>query len=274
VLVSALPEQAAASALRELQQQFVREVLYRESVGLLPTILERGLRADRRLAIYRNNARENFALALEAAFPLLLACMGDDEFRKLAWSYQRACPSPAGNLFHLGERLPRFLADHLSGTGDECLIDVACLEWAVQESLVAADSEAALDLTALAEVPVARQADLRFHMHPSVRLLATRYGVFQSWEALQVGRPLARPVSAPEHILVRRLADGVQLQRVPELDLAWLEALLEGVTFSASAAVLPPANQEQLAPLLLRWTTAGVITSFTLDGHPAGESLS
>ncbi len=274
MLVSALPEQAAASAsaLRELQQQFVREVLYRESVGLLPRVVERGLGADRRVAIYRNNTRENFALALEAAFPLLLACTGGDEFRKLAWSYQRACPSPAGNLFHVGERLQDFLADHLTGTADECLTDVARLEWAVQESLVAADSDVAPDLAALAAVPAARHADLRFHTHPSVRLLATRYGVFQSWEELQAGRPPARPVPAPEHILIRRLPDGVQLQRVPELDRAWLEALLEGATFSASAAVLLPANQEQLAPLLLRWTTAGVITSFTLDGHPAGES--
>lgn len=272
--MSALPEQAAESALQELQQQFVREVLYRDSVGLLPRILARGLSADRRVAIYRNNTRENFALALEAAFPLLLACMGGEEFRQLAWSYQRACPSPAGNLFHIGERLPQFLAEHLRGTADECLIDVARLEWAVQESLVAADSDAALDLAALAQVPAARQADLRFHTHPSVRLLATRYGVFQPWEALQAGRPPARPVPAPEHILIRRLADGVQLQAVGDLDLAWLAALLDGATLSASAAVLPAASQDQLASLLLRWTTAGVITAFTLAGQPTGESLS
>jgi hypothetical protein len=126
VFVPALPEQAAV--LHELQQQFVREVLYRDSVGLLPRVLAKGLSADRRVAIYRNNTRENFALALEAAFPLLLACMGGDEFRMLAWSYQRACPSPAGNLFHVGERLPNFLAEHLTRTGDECLIDVARLE--------------------------------------------------------------------------------------------------------------------------------------------------
>jgi len=269
--VSASPEQVTASALQELQQQFVREVLYRDSVGLLPRIIDRGLSADRRLAIYRNNARENFALALEAAFPLLLACMGGDEFRKLAWSYQRTFPSPSGNLFHLGERLPGFLARHLTGTGDECLIDIARLEWAVQESLVAADSDVALDLAALAGVPAARQADLRFHLHPSVRLLNSRYGVFQSWEALQAGQRPARPglLPEPENILVRRLPDGVQLQRLPDLDLAWLEALREGAPFSASAAVLSPAKQEQLGSLLLRWVTEGVVTSFTVDGTSA-----
>lgn len=266
-----LPEHIVAPELRDLQQQFVREVLYRDSVGLLPHVIESGLSADRRLAIYRNNARENFALALEAAFPLLLACMEAEEFRKLAWSYQRACPSPAGNLFHLGERLPRFLAEHLAGTGDEYLIDVARLEWAAQESLVAADSDATLDLAALAKVPVAQQGDLRFHTHPSVRLLATRHGVFQPWEALQSGQPPAQPVPGPELILVRRLAGGVQLQRLAEPDMAWLAALRDGATFSASAAALPPAEQEQLGSLLLRWVKAGVITSFTVDGQPAGD---
>jgi hypothetical protein len=272
--VSALPEQAVDPALRELQRQFVREVLYRDSVGLLPRVLARGLGADRRMAIYRGNARENFALALEAAFPLLLALMGRSEFRQLAWSYQRACPSPAGNLFHLGARLPEFLAGHLSGTVDECLIDVARLEWRVQESMVAADSDAALDLAALAKVPVASQADLRFNTHPSVRLLATRYGVLRPWEALQAGRAPAKPVPAPEQILVRRHAEGVQLQAIDALDLAWLDALLGGATFAASAELLPPASQEQLGSLLLRWTRAGVITSFTLDEPAAGATPS
>jgi len=270
--VSASPEQPADSALHELQHQFLREVLYQDSVGLLPRVVEKGLSAARRVAIYRTNTRENFALALEAAFPLLLALMGGTEFRQLAWSYQRARPSPSGNLFHLGERLPEFLAGHLSGTVDECLIDVARLEWSVQESMVAADSDDSLDLDALAAVPPASHPDLRFHTHPSVRLVATRYGVFHQWEALQAGRSPARPVAATEHILVRRHANGVQLHNIDSLDLAWLAALLGGATFAASAAVLPGEGHEQLGSLLVRWTTAGVITSFTLDEPAAGET--
>jgi hypothetical protein len=271
--VSALPESAQALPLDELQRQFVREVLYRDSVGLLPAIVANGLGAERRVAIYRNNARENFAVALEAAFPLLLACMGNDEFRELAWSYQRARPSPSGNLFHVGERLPAFLAEHLAGSDEECLVDISRLEWAIQESLVAADDDAVLDLEALGAVPAERQGDLCFHLHPSVRLIDTHHGVFASWQALQAAQPPARPVEAREQLLVRRLADGVQLLRVAAPDLAWLKALAAGATLSASAAALPPAEQEQLGSLLLRWSAAGVITSFTLDGQLAGDSL-
>lgn len=249
-------------ALQELQRQFVREVLYRESPGLLSQVVANGLGAERRIAIYRTNARETFALALEAAFPLLLSCLGGEEFRRLAWAYQRACPSPAGYLYQVGARLPGFLAGHVRGTEDEYLIDVARLEWAVQESLVAADSAAALNLSALAEVPADRQADIRFLLHPSVRLLRTEYAVFGPWEARQAGQTVTQAAPDPERLLIRRLAAGIQLQRLVSGDFEWLSALQHGG---------PLAEQDDFGALLVRWVGAGVITDFTLQGLPDGD---
>ena len=269
----ASPEAVRDSSLQELQRQFVREVLYRESPELALQIVANGLGAERRLAIYRTNARETFALALEAAFPLLLACVGPQEFRSLAWAYQQACPSPAGNLFHTGRRLPGFLADHVRGTPDDDLIDVARLEWAVQESLWAADSDSALDLAALAAVPAERQAELRFLLHPSVRLLRFEYGVFGPWEARQAGKPVPRAVASPENLLVRRLAAGIQLQKLSELDLLWLEAVQGGASLVDSAAALKETAQDELGALLVRWVTAGVVTGFTMKGQSAGKVL-
>lgn len=260
--VPSSPESTPGIALKALQQQFVREVLYRDGKELRSSILDRSPGAERRIGIYRTNARENFALALEAAFPLLLRCVGPEEFRRLAWSYQRACPSPAGNLFHVGRRLPAFLADHLPGTGDEYQIDVARLEWQIQESLVAGDDDAVLDLAALAAVPAARQAEIRFRLHPSARLLRTEYGVFALWEALQAGHPVPAARREPESLLVLRRATGVELQRLPGTDLAWLEALRAGATFGEAAEVLPATAQVALGELLVRWVASGVVTAF------------
>lgn len=256
------PEPALQNALRDLQQQFVREVLYRDAAALRSRILDGAPGVDRRLGIYRTNARENFALALEAAFPLLLCCVGPEEFRRLAWTYQRAFPSPAGNLLHAGRRLPAFLAEHLRGTVDEYQIDVARLEWQVQESMVAADGDEAVDLAALAAVPSGRQAGIRFRLHPSVRLLRTDHGVFALWEALQSRQPVPPARREPECLLVLRRAAGVELQRLPGTDLAWLEALQAGATLGAAAGALPAAEQDSLGVLLVRWVTAGVVTSF------------
>ena len=249
----------------------MRELLYRDSPDLLSQVVANGLGAERRLAIYRTNARETFALALEAAFPLLLACVGPEEFRSLAWAYQRACPSPAGNLFHSGARLPGFLAEHVRGTPDDYLIAVARLEWAVQESLWAGDCDTALDLAALAAVPAEHQPELRFLLHPSVRLLRTEYGVFDLWEARQSGRPVSQAGPSPENLLVRRLAAGIQLQKLGEIDLLWLEGVQGGASLADSAAGLPSTAQDELGALLVRWVSAGVVTGFTLHGQEARE---
>ena len=270
----ALPDLSGTLPLVELQHQFVREVLYRDSAGLAAQVVENGRSAEQRLGVYRNNAREGFALALEAAFPVLLAAMGSKTFRELAWAYQRACPSPAGNLFHIGKRLPGFLDDHVRGTGDEHLIDIAGLEWAVQESLVAADQDTPLDLAMLATVPVDRHGELHFQLHPSVRLLQTEYGVFDLWEAHQVRGPVVRAEQSPENLLIRRLAAGVQLQRLSVPDAVWLEALSRGGSLAESTAVLPGIASGELGELLVRWVTAGVVTAYTLNGQSARGPLS
>ena len=243
--------------LADLQRRFVREVLYREPGGIPAPD------AESRIAIYRTTARENFALALEAAFPLLLRCMGRVEFRQLAWSYQRACPSPSGNLFHAGERLPAFLADQLRGTEDECQIDVARLEWHIQESMVAANGAEVLDHAALAAVPAERHPGIRFQLHPSVRLLRTECGVFCLWKALQEGSGIPAAGPGPECLLVLRRAAGVEVHRLPEKDHAWLEAILDGATLADATLTLGDEAEALLGRLMLRWIDAGVITSFT-----------
>lgn len=257
-----MPPDDPSAALGQLQRQFVRQLLYRDSPGIAALIRSGGLDTERRLGIYRTNARENFALALEAAFPLLLRCLGPEEFRQLAWTYQRACPSPAGNLFHAGRGLPGFLSAHLRGADEEFLVDVARLEWLVQESMVAADGDEALDLAALAAVPAARQGDIRFRLHPSVRLLTLDHAVFALWEALQAGAPIPPARREPEHLLVLRRLSGVELQRLPATDLKWLGSLQGGATLGDAAAALPADGQDALGGLLVRWVTAGVITSF------------
>jgi hypothetical protein len=259
------------AALGDLQRRFVQAILRQDATGLAERIVPGGIGPERRLAIYRTTARENFALALEAAFPLVHASLGHEEFRRMAWAYQRACPSPAGNLFHVGERLPGFLGERLAGTADEYLVDTARLEWAVQESLVAVDPTSSLDLAALAAVPAERQASIRFRLHPSVRLLQSRYAVFDQWEVFQAGRPVAPAARAPEALLVQRQSAGIQVRRIGAVDCLWLEALQEGAGLGEAAARLPADAGVDLGALLVAWVGCGVVTGFGLDEPPDGR---
>ena len=94
-----------------------------------------------------------------------------------------------------------------------------------------------------------------------MRLLRTDHGVFALWEALQSRQPVPPARREPECLLVLRRAAGVELQRLPGTDLAWLEALQAGATLGARLG-LPAAEQDSLGVLLVRWVTAGVVTSF------------
>ena len=104
-------------ALHDSQADFLAAVLGRD-----PAHASQWPR--RRLLVYRINAREHFAAALEAAFPLLHGLMGHEEFRAMAWAYQKACPSRSGNQFYCGAGLTHFLVAHLAGTPDAPLAEV------------------------------------------------------------------------------------------------------------------------------------------------------
>jgi hypothetical protein len=251
-------------ALREVQRAFAASVLRREPVA--PTLRPRPAdgRLERRLGVYRVNARENFAAALEAAFPLLRRQLGAEGFASLAWSYQQRCPSTSGNLFETGRRLPAFLDGILEGTPDDYLRDVARLEWAVQESMVAADGDRRFDPRPLAAIPPAEHARLRFSIDESTRAVATRHAVFGLWRDLQEGgadEPLAVPAATPERILVRRAPSGIELARLDDAGFACLECLLRGATLGEMAeAALAVSGSADAGAILLQWANDGVIT--------------
>lgn len=253
-------------ALAELQRCVVAAVLREEETGADQWLVPGTLAPAERLRIYRVTSRENFALALEAAFPLLRALAGEQEFRQIAWAYQRAHPSRSGNLFFAGQRLAGFLHRHLEDTPDRHLIDVARLEWACQECLVAPDEVGGLDLQALSTVPAHRQQHLRFRLHPAVRLVSTRFPLFDAWRTWQAqgGGTLSAPAGpGPEWLLVRRLATGIELHRLPDDEFHWLLALSAGMPLGRLVEQEAEAGPDS-GGWLARWAARGVIHSFVL----------
>lgn len=246
-------------ALHEAQADFLAAVLGRD-----PAHAARW--PQRRLAVYRTNARENFLAALEAAFPLLQALMGHDEFRAMAWAFQRSCPPRSGNQFHCGERLAGFLATHLAGTADAELAEVAGFEWLIQEVMVAADSAERFDFGQLAAIPAAQHGALRFCFHPAVRLYTAGLPLFALWQASQQDGTVAQAPLAttadPEALLIRRSGEGVVLHRLDLAEFRFLAALIEDASLEAAVwrASTVDADCPNPGQLLACWISAGVIT--------------
>src|SRR6266702_7161557 len=122
--------------------------------------------AHARLAIYRNNLHEGFRKALALEFSVIERLVGEDYFRQLALSFQSEHPSRSGDLHSIGQPFARFLLQRFEGTKYAYLPDVATLEWAYQQSSVAADAPS-FDPAALRDIPQEGYGQLRFTLHPA-----------------------------------------------------------------------------------------------------------
>jgi len=159
-------------SLAELQADF--------AAALADPTLPAPAGSGRRFDAHRNNRAVSLIEALEASFPVVRRLVGNDFFRAAAKAYIRRHPPRTPVLLLYGETFGAFLEGFEPARGVAYLGDVARLEWARLNAFHAADAEP-LSLARLAEVPQERLADLRFTLHPSLQLLASRWPVASLW---------------------------------------------------------------------------------------------
>jgi hypothetical protein len=255
------------TSLRDLQQAFASAVRFGDAAAIARYVDAGGIAPERRVHIYANNVRENFLATLEATYPVLARLAGEDWFRQTGTRYQRMHPSQHGNLHHVGERFAGFLRAQLADTPHAYFADVARLEWAYQEVLVAADG-AALDLAALAAVPVERHADLVFELHPAARLVASPYPLLAIWRANQPGAGSEASIdlaSGPSRVLVIRRAEHVELRELAAGDHAFLDAVSKQESLpNAADRGLASDPDFELSATLVRVARLGILSSFRL----------
>ena len=132
------------SCLLARQQQALLQALWARpgsaSSAALPE-LDAMLRApwQRGLAAYRTNARALAGRALQSAFPVVAALMGDG-FALMACEFWRCHPPERGDLAWWGGALPDFLAHDTQLADVPYLADVARVEWALHRSASAPDA--------------------------------------------------------------------------------------------------------------------------------------
>jgi hypothetical protein len=231
------------TSLRELQFAFLDGTLHGYPAQLSSLIAASELAREARIAIYANNAREGFLSALTATFPVIERLAGQDWFRQTAREYMRRNPSRSGNLHFVGERFAALLDDTLRVTQHAYFADVARLEWAYQEVLIAADHPS-FEISALASVNPDDYGSLVFRVHPAVRLVESRYPVLAIWKANQPDAAEMTPSisldAGASRVLIIRREDHVELRELGAAEFALLAAFQRGATlgeaFEAAAA--------------------------------------
>ena len=171
---------STAPSLHKLQTEFMEAVLNNGITTVTESVAGNGLTSAARLEIYRNVVFNNLTATLATAYPTVKALIGEECFDSVAARYIREQPSRAGNLQEYGARFSETLAQSPETASLPYLEDIARLEWARQESLLAADA-ASLDPRKLTAVPEAKQPTLRLTLHPSLRLIGSTHPILDIW---------------------------------------------------------------------------------------------
>lgn len=238
--------------------------------ALLAAIVDDGLDPAARLNLYRNNARAMFSGALERGFPVVARRVGEGYFHRLAAEYRAACPSRSGDLHWIGEQFPAWLAGHLADSEYRWLADLARLEWACEEVLVAADLPA-VTIGELARIEPEALAAMRLRLQPALRCVSSPYPVWSVWRANQPDHP-GDAVAADrgaEHVVVTRADDRAVLHLRPEAEVCFVAALAAGACLqdALESSSLPVGK----LPQALAWLFQnGCVV--TVDTRAPGES--
>jgi hypothetical protein len=223
-------------SLRELQARFAAALFGDTAEPSMLRIQAAGIVPELRLGIYRNNLQEAFTKTLALEFPVIQRLVGEDYFRQLALRFLTRHPSRSGDLHHIGAPFAAFLRGEFAGTTYEYFADVAALEWAWQECLVAEDDEA-LDPKALQAVPPHEYVRLQFDLRKAARLQESAFPIMRIWELNQPGDAVAEFIdlaSGPEFVLVHRVAGCARTTRLSAGEFALLSGLARAETLGAA----------------------------------------
>jgi uncharacterized protein (UPF0276 family) len=223
-----------APALAASQQLFASALF--DARRAAPALAQfKGAHAARRFDLYRGNLTATWSKTLGAAYPVLLALVGEAFFGGLAQAYGRAHPSDSGDLNRFGAHFSAFLQDFPHVADYPYLPDMARLEWALHRAhyAPAAGGVTAQQIAALAPEQV---ETARLRLHPACQLLAFEWAVIPLWQAHQPGSGVGFPeeMAAPCQGLVTRPRWKTQVVPLARGSHAALSVLGQGGAFGAA----------------------------------------
>jgi uncharacterized protein len=223
-------------ALRDLQLRFAEALFDGSMEPVQSEIVTNGVAVPERIDIYRNNLREGFAKALGIGFPVIEKLVGPDYFRQLAGDFQRIHPSRSGNFHHIGAPFPAFLRERFAETEYAYLADVAALEWACEEALIAPDAQP-ISAESLTDIDPASYEFLRFDLHPACGLVQSAFPVVRIWRANQLDATDDEIIdlrAGGDAVLVMRTPDGCEFMPLAAGEFALLDAFVRALPLGAA----------------------------------------
>lgn len=234
-----------------------------------------GLGDEARLSIHRNTTLHTLTDSLHAVYPVVHRLVGEEFFAMVARDFIRAQPPATGVLLDFGGALAGFLTDYAPAESLAYLPDVARLEWAWHGAFHAADG-VAVSAESLAAVAADDAEALRLFLHPSLRVIRSRFPIHRIWEINQPDCSSVEPVLLDEgaaNLMVLRCGLTVNVHTVDAAVLTFVEHLKDGAALGdACAAAVKTEASFEAGPALGGLLTMGAVTGFvTGAGDVKGE---
>jgi hypothetical protein len=202
------------------------------TASLLDLLDTRHPQTARGLAAYRANGHALAERSLLAAYPVVAALIGGENFALLARDLWHQHPPLYGDLAQWGDALPGFVRSNQQLADVPYLGDVALAEWALHRAAGAAD--ATPDLPSFARLAQEDPQGLSLTLAPGTRLIASRYPVASLVTAHLLGQPSLDEAAQRlrngegEHALVWRQGLRPRIAPIAPAAAALVQALLAG----------------------------------------------
>lgn len=223
-------------------------------------------RADeQRFAIHRNNMFVGLIDALAARYPVCERLVGEEFFRAVARAYVVREKPRSPILLHYGDNFPDFIASFAPADAVPYLADMARLESARSSAYHAAEA-ISRNIEAIASFRPEELIDARFALHPSVRLVCSRYPIASIWSAHQGHDRVESPAHwEAEDVLVLRAEAEILVHRLPAGGQDFVAALIVGNTLAEAAeAGLSYSKEFDLGQNVAGLFAVGAIVDFVI----------
>jgi Putative DNA-binding domain len=220
----------------------------------------------KRFAVYRNNVVVSLIEALQAGFPAVCRIVGEEFFQAMARAYIVAEPPASPILLDYGAGFANFIAEFEPAASLPYLPDVARIERAWSEAYHARDA-APLAAEVLADIASDRVANACFTVHPSLRVVASRFPALTIWR-MNVDDGVPGPVdleSGGEDTLVMRPQAAMEVRSIPPGAAEFLTALADGRTLvDATRSAMYAAPYFDLSANIAALISAGAFVDYSI----------
>lgn len=225
----------------------------------------------RRFNVYRNNVVLGLIEALKTAYPAVCRIVGEEFFMAMARAYAVLEPPATPIMLEYGATFPDFIEAFEPAQCVPYLADIARLERAWLEAYHAAEAMP-INPASLGALDHQHLSQVRFTLHPSLRIVRSSYPIAQIWAMnSDGGTPAAIDTfGGGEDVIVLRPAVEVWVRVVAASAAAFVLSLQAGASISGAAACAINAHPDfDLAAVLRDLFAIEAVTGWSLQQEAA-----